>query len=160
MDALIAIVLISIVAGGVYIFLSGQAGRLLANLKQDRDLLRFVSLTRDFEQRMELLYCDWWKQGIRYTEVEERSELHAENGSQIDVLRIETQESAILLSGPSEKTATAYYFETVVPVINPVFDEEGRFSFARLTYSESLKVSIYPQSRPLYLPEHFSEAMR
>ncbi|VDA99805.1 hypothetical protein S1OALGB6SA_878 [Olavius algarvensis spirochete endosymbiont] len=156
-DALIAIVLTSIVSGGVYIFLSAHTGRLFTNLKQDRDLMRFVSLTRDFEQRLELLYCDWWKQGIRYIKREKGVELHAENGDQIDVLRIETQEHAILLSGPSEKAVTVYHFEIVVPVINPVFDGEGRFSSIQLTYSESLKASLYLQSRPLH--SRLSEAM-
>jgi len=159
-DALVAIVLTSITAGGVFILLSSNSGRLLTNLKQDRDLLRFVSLTVDIERRLALLYCDWWKQGIRYTEGEEGMELQAEIGDQIDVFRIEIQEHAVELSGPLEETATAYYFETVVPLINPVFDEKGHLFSVQVSYSESLRTSLYLQSRPLYSSEFFSEALQ
>jgi|GEM_PF-3152135 len=159
-DALVAIVLTSIMAGGVFILLSSNSGRLLTNLKQDRDLLRFVSLTIDLERRLALLYCDWWKQGIRYTEGEEGMELQAENGDQIDVFRIEIQDRAVELSGPLEEVVTAYRFETATPLIRPVFDEEGHFSSVQVTYSESLRALLYPQSRPLYSSEHFSGALQ
>lgn len=159
MDALVAIVLTSILAGSVYVFLSGHTGHLFANLKQDRDILRFVILIRDFERRLEFLYCDWWKQGIRYEEWNGGAELQSEYGSQIDVLRVEVQGRVLLLSGPLENDLTTYQFESAVPIIKPIFDREGRLTSIQLIYSELLRASLYPQSRPLYLPDHFSEVL-